>query len=63
MSMISAHAPAPQACRPVDQTQCSTCMLSYNCRTTAKSGVGSWGFLALALVLATGLVLRLAGAV
>ncbi len=63
MTQDHAHAPSPQACRPVDQTQCSTCTLSYNCRSTAGSSHLSWPILAIALILASGGALRLLGLV
>lgn len=59
--MNSPHAPAPQACRPADQTQCSTCMLSYDCRSTLGVRHLSWPILMLAVVLGSGIALRLFG--
>ena len=57
----SPHAPAPQACRPTDQTQCSACMLSYDCRSTVGSRYMSWPVLMLGLILGGGIALRLLG--
>ncbi len=61
MSNTSAHAPSPQACRPADQTQCSTCMLSYDCRSTSRQGFIAWPLVVLGALLAVGGVLRVAG--
>lgn len=61
MTQMSAHAPSPQACRPVDQTQCSTCSLSYNCRSTGNASHVSWPLVVIALLLAGGAVLRVTG--
>ena len=63
MNEISVHAPSPQACRPVDQTQCSTCSLSYDCRSTGRSAHMSWPLVVIGVLLATGLVLRILGMV
>ena len=63
MSEMSAHAPSPQACRPVDQTQCSTCMLSYDCRSTTRGSSVSWPVVVLGVLLGIGGVLRVSGLV
>lgn len=63
MSEISAHAPSPQACRPANQTQCSTCMLSYDCRSTSRGSAISWPVVMIGALLAVGGILRLAGMV
>lgn len=63
MTEMSAHAPAPQACRPTNPTQCSTCSLSYDCRSTSRSTNLSWPLVLLGLMLGTGLILRIAGVV
>lgn len=61
MSEMSAHAPSPQACRPANQTQCSTCMLSYDCRSTSRGSSISWPVVVIGVMLAGGAVLRVAG--
>lgn len=61
MSQQSVHAPAQHACQPTDQTQCSTCQLSYNCRKTAGTSSLSAPLVMLAAMLAIGASLRLLG--
>ena len=63
MTQTSPHAPAPQACRPVNQTDCSTCMLSYDCRSTSRSSSLSWPIVAIGLIMAAGAMLRVFGVV
>ena len=63
MSQQSAHAPAPHACQPNDQTQCSTCALSYYCRNSTGASAFSAPLVTLAALLVIGASLRLLGVV